>query len=358
MSKKILHIAPVNSAGVPYMLMQAERELGCKSRLITRTPNPYDFPEDICLDLPLTNNFIINFFRGLKERQSLSNKRRQISTKPPFTQPSSLAEAFYKARDKVWHRIIKKKELFAFMQDFDYIILDGGSGLLYSSRFVKELNQLGKKIISIYYGSDLRTRGVIPAIDKISAINFSFEFDHTALYPGLIHLPFPFDSTKIRKEFSRKESPNNSQLIIGHSPTKFHTKGSAEIITTINELQDDYDIRFILIHDLPHQEAMELKSHCDIFIDQLGELGYGISGLEALALGIPTVVTLKDDYLDFLGEHPFVNANAGNLKDKLIELISDAALREQHALAGPPWLERQHSPQKIAKFIIDKMEEL
>ena len=49
---KILHIAPFNTANVPFTFVDSERKLGFDSRLITLGKSSFEYNEDICLNLP------------------------------------------------------------------------------------------------------------------------------------------------------------------------------------------------------------------------------------------------------------------------------------------------------------------
>ncbi|MCD6501771.1 glycosyltransferase family 1 protein, partial [bacterium] len=102
----------------------------------------------------------------------------------------------------------------------------------------------------------------------------------------------------------------------------------------------------------------ELKASCHIFVDQLGELGYGISGLESLAMGIPTVVQLLPDHEKFIGEHPFVVADSENLPEILETLATNPDLREGKSAMGREWVKRFHDPNRAIDIILKKYAEL
>lgn len=63
---KILHIAPMNYAGVPYSFYQMHNACGDYSRLITLHKNQYALPEDVNLNLPLPNFKLAKFWRRKK----------------------------------------------------------------------------------------------------------------------------------------------------------------------------------------------------------------------------------------------------------------------------------------------------
>ena len=61
---KILHIASENVAGVPGILVKAEREMGHYSRLMTYFKSPNSQWDDIVLNLPFSNTWSLS---GLKK---------------------------------------------------------------------------------------------------------------------------------------------------------------------------------------------------------------------------------------------------------------------------------------------------
>ena len=111
-------------------------------------------------------------------------------------------------------------------------------------------------------------------------------------------------------------------------------------------------IEFLLLENLPRQKVLEVKSTCDICIDQvggtMGGTGYGKAGLETLAMGIPTITNMTDDYAKWLPENPFVVANNANqLYNKLNELIDSNDLRNEFGKKGKDWVEKYHGIKSV-----------
>jgi len=148
-------------------------------------------------------------------------------------------------------------------------------------------------VICCYTGSDLRTRGVIPEIDAIADLNISVEYDHLQFHPRIWHVPFPLEIDKFQ---FRYEQPAGL-LHIGHAPTNRKAKGSDIIIPCIQSLEKKYPVKLVLIENLSYQEALKRKRSCHIFIDQIGNLGYGMNAIEALAMGIPTCTSLAPGFM-------------------------------------------------------------
>jgi len=344
---KILHIAPFNTSGVPGEFVRAERFLGHNSRLVTLVHDRRGYGEDICLNLPFIDlplTFLAKKLVSAKEKLVVDNVARIPKQIPPQWRPNNIAEAvLVRFRDMLWtpkvYRAIDKYGLL----DFDVYQLDGGLGFFRDARIILQLKRMGKKIICCYTGSDLRTRGVIPQIDAISDLNVTLEFDHLQLHPYIHHVFFPFDVSKFK---NRMPNSGTGKIKIGHAPTVRKAKGSEVIIPIIQKLQSELGVEMVLIENMTYTEAITKKAECDIFIDQIGDLGYGINGLESLAMGIPTCSCLAAGFAERYPDHPFIEINAGNLREKLIQLIEQPELREKHGTKGRRWVEEYHDAVK------------
>jgi len=351
---KILHVAPFNTAGLPMQFVKAERKLGIASRLITLQRTPYYFEEDVCLELPvLKENYLLNFLRKLKNKNEEIKNFENTTLPPVWTQENILEKFFFYFRDLIWELILKNKKTSFDLFDFDIYQLDGGLGFLRSGKIIKNFKDKGKKIVCVYFGSDLRRRGIIPVIDRISDINFTAEFDHLRLYKGInfIFAPFNLDEYKVIHN-------ENKKLRICHSPTNFKLKGTKKIINIIKSLENEYPVELVLLRGMKHNEVIKIKSTCDIVIDQLGELGYGYSSLESMAMGIVTCTELTSEYEKFIPDHPFINVNENSLREKVIQLIKDREFRIEKGLEGRKWVEKYHDGVKVVKSMIEKYKKL
>jgi len=200
-------------------------------------------------------------------------------------------------------------------------------------------------------GSDLRVRGVDPAMDELSDLNITNESDHLLCHPNIHYIYIPFDVTPYRVR-----SGENKRLRIVHSPTNRSTKGTELIMPVIERVEKVRNIEFVLLEHKPHNEVIRIKETCDIAIEQVGNLGgtgYGRNSLETLALGIPTVTEMTPDYLAWLPENPFILATPETLYDRLIELIDNPELRAEKKLAGRKWVENYHSCESVHKRLME-----
>ncbi len=349
---RILHIAPFNIAGVPITLVKAERELGHQSRLITLAHDRRNYEEDLCLHLPFLD------FRGTRwlkrwvsdpARLAVDNRRKRPSELPPTWRPHGLVEQrLVRLRERLWQKTIRRVMAEIDFWNFDLYQLDAGLEFFRDGRTVRRLKALGKSVICCYTGSDLRTRGVIPEIDALSDLNVTFEFDHLQLHPRIEHVFFPFD---VRNFAPRVGLEGAKKVRIGHAPTNRRAKGSDLIIATVQELARANAVELVLIEGLPHREALRRKAECDIFVDQLGDLGYGINALEALAMGIPTCSALAPGFEERYPDHPFVAVDERSLRARLLDLIQNEPLRRELGAKGRRWVAQHHDSRQVVKRI-------
>lgn len=343
---KILHIAPQNHAGVYYDYFKMHNQCGDYSRLITFHKTLFNYPEDICLDLPLPNNKFAKYWR-LKKVLEVEN---QPEKKLKYFESKNIFEAIYfKVRDwkrkPIFEKVIKEYDL----DSFDIIHYDTGLDFYRDCSQAKKWKIQGKKIVCCYDGVDLRIRGVFKELDEISDLNITSEYDHLKLKDDLIYLFYPFDTSDL-PNFQNK---NNEKVTIVHSPTNRKYKGTDLILSVIEKIKEVRDIEFLLLENIPRDQLLLIKRNADISIDQVGGsygagTGYGKAGLETLAMGIPTITNMIDEYRNWLPENPFVVANnAQELYDVLIKLIDSKDLRYELGMKGMDWVEKYHGFESV-----------
>ncbi len=349
--KRILHIAPLNTAGVPYAFVKAERRLGYDSRLITLGKSRFGYEEDICLNLPFLRTPGIKLLRKAvsdPSRSIVENVHHIPAEIPRKWMPRGFLEStLFQFRERVWAPRIRDVLSEIDIWNVDIVQLDGGLEFYRDGRTIKELDRLGKKIICCYTGSDLRVRGVIPEIDELAHLNVTVEYDHKYFHPNIHHVFFPFDM----EPFDVIPPRAQHSVRIGHAPTNRRAKGSDQIISQLKELKKSRDIEIVLIENLPYKEALKLKATCDIFVDQIGDLGYGINSLEALAMGIPVATSLVSDFGESYPDNPFIEVDKDSLVAQLQPFLDDADLRREEGIKGRDWVMKYHDHVKVVRRI-------
>ena len=208
-----------------------------------------------------------------------------------------------------------------------------------NGNFADRLEQLGKPMIAHYHGQDLRNRGVIPAVDSRVRISLTNEYDLMSRHPDMHYIFLPYDVAAWEAKTGLHEP-----ITICHATRNYYAKGSDAIIAACRQLEESHNIRFLLIDDLPHDEAMEIKKKADIYIDQVSNVGpgYGMNSIEAMSLGIACCTYMDDNYEAFLPDHPFVNVTPQNLLEQLTALVENPAEIVKRGQRCREWVEQYH----------------
>jgi glycosyltransferase involved in cell wall biosynthesis len=351
---KILHIAAYNISGVPLTMVKAERKLGHYSRLVTFQRDWRSYEEDICLELPGWGQKFLYTIKKIiysGERTTQSNRKSHSLSIPQVWKAGNVLESIMlRLRDAALRPVIMRAISRNGLESFDVYQLEGGHGFFKYDDVIPAWHRAGKKVICCYYGSDLRRRGVMPEIHAISDCNVTVEWDHLDLLPGIRHVPYPFDASRFKaREYG--ENSSGKKVIIGHSPTNRQAKGSRLIIDAIKKLSQKHPVELLLIENVPYSKNLEMKAKCDIGVDQIGDLGYGISSLEWLATGVPVATCMAGRMLKETEEHPLTVIDETNIEEKLEELVLNPVKRKEMGLKGRQWLEEYHEPVKSVNLI-------
>lgn len=359
MGKSVLHIAPENTAGVPYNVTKMQNMNGMPASLLTFYKIPFDFPEDMCLNFPLPRSKAAMKWREFKQANLQGKVKKQMFdpwTHLPYFEPKNAAE---KAYMKLRENRNKPKFLKALddigADNFDIIHFDGGIDFFSDSHLAKAFKMKGKKIVNCYFGDDLRTRGIVRDMDELSDLNLTFEYDHTMRHPDINFLFFPFDNSAISYiDDDIYNSGFKEKIRVIHSPTQRIVKGTPEILAAVETAKKSREFEFILVEDTPRDELMKIKQTCHIAIDQIGNrggTGYGINSLETLSMGLPTITDMNCGMDTWLPENPFIVANKETLSDKLIELIDNEEYRLNKRVESRKWVDKYHSYSSVFEML-------
>lgn len=349
---RILHFTFENFQDVPGLLSRSHKFFDDEGVLATMTPSTLGFPNGILLNYPLLNSKFIRKLRRLTGRENVNVLERELRLK--IKGKNVLHRIFLKSRDFVWlYSVHRAWDQYGF-GDFDIYHFDGDVPFIYGDRILRKLKH--KHIVTHFFGSDLRKWGMNPFLKEYAGLRITSELDHTKIDPSLVFVPIPFEADMITPR-----QQENRTLRVGHSPTRRTAKGTEDIIDAINRLKKKINFEFLLIEGVPHKKCMELKATCDIGIDQIGNYagtGYGRSGLEFLALGIPTITEIPEQYENLLPGHPFIKATKKNFEDALYNLLTDARLRQEKCDQGLVWVRDFPNPRRIMSRIYEEYKKL
>ena len=142
-----------------------------------------------------------------------------------------------------------------------------------------------------------------------------------------------------------KRRRRGKQVRFFHAPTVREMKATAQFIECINELKhqsSDYDnLQLVLVERASHIDCMKIRGTCDVALEQINNLCYGNSGLEACCLKMPVVVNVHPTVYNELEERRidpwFIDPGFGDnarLKDSIKELYNDPSLRRKMGTKG------------------------
>lgn len=150
----------------------------------------------------------------------------------------------------------------------------------------------------------------------------------------------------------------NRPLRIGHAPTHRKAKGTNIILEALAQLSlEGYQYELVLIEGMSNDQARLKYEQIDVLIDQLHAGWYGGLAVEAMALGKPVMVYIRDDDLKFIppdmkADLPFMRITIETLKEDLRRVIkmprSELYLLAQ---ASRRYVEVWHNPLRIAAEI-------
>ena len=255
---KILYISPENTVGTLSLWKKAHEARGNQCEFVTLFKARNDFDSGICLNLPLVTanpwymigrHKYYQFYRG-----QLGDYQEKDGFPPVWNPHSKLERWYFSFRDWLWHFKIEPTIEQYQLLDFDIIHLEWGLEFYRDCSFVKRLVDLNKAIACTYHGQDLRTRGVLPAIDKVSKLNMTSEVDLLDKHPNMKYMFLPFDTNQFSPNFAL-----NDPIRVCHCPTNRHYKGSDTIIPICEQLAKEQKIEFVLLENKPFDEVQSLS---------------------------------------------------------------------------------------------------
>lgn len=346
---RILHLAHGPMQRLPHHFVEMERRSGHVSDLVF-FEGPADTREWPTIPQQLIDIAPVRAYRAwkLKDRVQESN-RRLVAPRPEDLQvrgePLTLIPRG--PVERIWYPIkdaLIRRRIPALIREFklggyDAVHFDGARDLNWSADLAKALKAGGARIVSVFYGTELRVEGVTPALDAASDLSLTVEPDHVWLHPAVRYVPTPFEMEVERP--ARKPGP----IRIVHAPSNRYNKGTDLILPVVERLKDRFDFQFVLVEGVPQDECRAIKYTCDLCIDQVGNrggTGYGVSSLETFAAGIPCVSDFTDALAALLPGHPFYLATPESLETVLAGILSDPSGLFEQGRRALAWLRATH----------------
>lgn len=294
--------------------------------------------------------------------------------------------------------ILKEKE-WSFLLDYDLYIFISSHSLLPGNADLKLLKQMNKLIISWNCGSELRYSLSAHSFYKRYHIDFplnSVQINNTRSFWDLAKQS-PFTDSYSKKLYNTRMMELYATMIVAstsisvfsirpfissilmldteigkynpqinereypvliHAPTNPLYKQSNYIINTIFELWNlGYKFEFRMIRNMPNHKLLENLSDADILVDQVMCSVPGLLAHEGMSSGCVVLSCNTPNAAPIPHDIPVINVNNKNLKEKLIQVISDSTYRNQIAHASVEYAQRKtHSPKEIALYLLRSLE--
>jgi len=167
-------------------------------------------------------------------------------------------------------------------------------------------------------------------------------------FGGAEWLPTAIPATK----YARMRRPRNGgKPVVCMTPSE-PTSRRAGVRKVREALGDRKDLRLLVVAEVKHSEALWAKSVADIFIDRF-ELGLGVSGLEAMAMGIPTIANACPETEGWIrkavGHLPYCRASVEEIGEAVDKLLTDQAFYDEWAYRAQRYIWRWHNYPVVAQ---------
>lgn len=236
-----------------------------------------------------------------------------------------------------------------------------GSDVRYWYAFAEEMKQLGAEDEVHPFFEYARTRSGGSYWDKSRTIKTAETYSDLIIsQPDCAQLqtqPYmrcnlPIDLSQFEFKIHDREKP-----LILHVPSVPEAKGTDIVKKVIDELKaEGLQFDFQLIQNMPNTELRKLLSNADIVVDELYAATVGGLSAEAMATGNAVLVRYMEEYCKVPKGCPAINTNKFNLKDNLREMILNVEKRKQIASLGRPYVESANDHIAICKTLVEWLE--
>ncbi len=248
------------------------------------------------------------------------------------------------------------------------------SSLWEEERQLNYLHKKGKKIISLFVGSDIRDYYLFKEKFNIRRWEFNDEVNR----PGRIakerklrlhekysdsifsvpdqsmlskrpyfHLQLALKTEKFNFNIPARDIP-----IVLHAPSNPLVKGTDLILETLEKLKlEGICFEFRLLQNLNHEELLKELTNADVLVDEIILHGPGFLSFEAMLSGC-AVATKYLEKSPVCFRPPVININEDNITDQLRSLLTQKNLRIKLASEGREYALTNNNITKVSKDIV------
>lgn len=152
------------------------------------------------------------------------------------------------------------------------------------------------------------------------------------------------------KDYSPHDGRTGPVRVV-HTPNHRGFKGSEFLVQAVERLQaEGLAVELVLLENVSNTQVREAMYGVDILAEQFISVGYALSGIEGMAVGLPVMCNLENEAytrifrrFGFLDECPILSTKPERLVDDLRLLVTNPGLRETLGRASRAFVEKYHS---------------
>jgi glycosyltransferase involved in cell wall biosynthesis len=158
----------------------------------------------------------------------------------------------------------------------------------------------------------------------------------------------------------RYPDPEEKKPVILHIPTNPWVKGTNYLLKAIEKLeQEKIPFTFKYIRNLTQKEMANALLEADIYVDELLIGGHGVTAVESLAAGKPTITYIREDLLKKYPEDmPIISANPDTIYKELKRLILEPKQRYQIGVASREYAKKYHDIRVVCNDLLKIYKEI
>lgn len=148
--------------------------------------------------------------------------------------------------------------------------------------------------------------------------------------------------------------------IILHTPTYTWAKGTKFVEKAVERLTGEgYQFEFRMKRQLTQAQMVAEIADCDIYVDELLCGSHGVTAVETMAAGKPTLTYIRPDLIpQYPEDMPIVNANPDTIYECLKELITNPVLRSDLSYRSRKYVEKYHDVRVVVNDLIAIYQEI
>jgi glycosyltransferase involved in cell wall biosynthesis len=342
---KILHL-PTSVGGNSWGLAQAEKALGLNSEVLVLESGKFSYPYDISLEFEKKNKIakltsLIGTFFKIHNEYDVYHFNSGRSLLDIFPSMSDMDIMFYKGKKIFTFNgcDIRQKDVTenaystsACQSDTCY---NGICNNIKTSEYKrKKINKIKKYADHLFF--------LNPDLGKFLPENATF-------------LPYTIAAWDKIKEAEYKIK---DKIYIAHAPTDRSVKGTDIIINAVNKLSKKYPIELVLIENVPNEELLKRISMCHLLIDQIRIGRYGALSVEAMKMGVPVAVFIRDEDLKYVDgkmsedlQNSVINVDSVNIEEILSGVLENIDILNKKRESSLDYVHFWHNPLNIAKGV-------